>query len=72
MFKRLFWFTLGVVAGIFGIRYVKEKAQNAADDFRVTDLAADVFGMIVKLVKYVIDLIGEVVAKNDQASPPRN
>ena len=33
MFKRLFWFTMGVVAGIFGLRYAKDKAKNAADEF---------------------------------------
>lgn len=72
MMKRLFWFTMGVLAGILGLRYAKDKAKTAADDFRVADLAADVFGMIVKLVKYVIDLVREVVVKNDQTSSPRN
>ena len=72
MFKRLFWFTMGVVAGIFGLRYAKDKAKNAADEFRVTDLATDIFGLLVKLVNYVVDLVREVVTKSDQSSTPRN
>ena len=72
MFKRLFWFVLGVLAGIFGLRYAKNKAKDAADEFSATDLAADIFGLIVKLVNYVVDLVREVLAKGDQPTAPRN
>ena len=67
MFKRLFWFTLGVVAGIFGVRYAKDKARNAADEFSVGDLVTDVFGLVVKFVTYVVDVVREALAKNDAA-----
>ncbi len=72
MFKRLFWFTLGVVAGIFGVRYAKDKARNAADEFSVGDLVTDVFGLVVKFVTYVVDVVREALAKNDQPGAPRN
>lgn len=72
MFKRLFWFTLGVVAGIFGLRYAKDKARSAADDFSVGDLISDIFGLVVKFVTYVVEVIREALAKNDQPGAPRN
>ena len=72
MFKRLFWFTLGVVAGIFGVRYAKDKARNAADEFSVGDLVTDVVGLVVKFVTYVVDVVREALAKNDQPGAPRN
>ena len=72
MFKRLFWFTLGVVAGIFGLRYAKDKARNAADEFSVGDFVTDVFGLVVKFVTYVVDVVREALAKNDQPGAPRN
>jgi len=70
--KRLFWFVMGVLAGIFGLRYAKNKAKDAADEFNVVDLATDIFGLLVKLVNYVVDLVREVLAKDDQTSMPRN
>ncbi len=72
MMKRLFWFVMGVLAGIFGLRYAKNKAKDAADEFNVVDLATDIFGLLVKLVNYVVDLVREVLAKDDQTSTPRN
>ena len=72
MMKRLFWFVMGVLAGIFGLRYAKNKAKDATDEFSVADLATDIFGLLVKLVNYVVDLVREVLTKNDQSSAPRN
>lgn len=72
MIKRLFWFVMGVLAGIFGLRYAKNKAKSAADEFSVADLATDIFGLLVKFVNYVIDLVREVLARNDQPGAPRN
>ena len=72
MMKRLFWFVMGVLAGIFGLRYAKNKAKDAADEFNVADLATNIFGLLVKLVNYVVDLVREVLAKDDQTSTPRN
>ena len=72
MFKRLFWFVMGVLARVFGLRYAKNKAKDAAADFSVADLATDLFGLLVKLVNYVVDLVREVMTKTDQSSTPRN
>jgi len=49
-----------------------EEAKDAADEFSVADLATDIFGLLVKLVNYVVDLVREVLTKNDQSSAPRN
>ena len=57
MTKRLFWFALGAVAGIFGLRYVKEKARDAADQLTPAQIATDIFDGAVKLVNQGIEIV---------------
>ena len=57
MMKRLFWFVLGAFAGVFGVRYAKNKARAAADQLTPAQIAADLFEGATKLVKQVIDIV---------------
>lgn len=57
MMKRLFWFVLGAFAGVFGVRYAKNKARAAADQLTPTQIAADLFEGATKLVKQGIDIV---------------
>ena len=57
MMKRLFWFALGAVVGIFGLRYVKEKARDAADQLTPAQIATDIFDGAVKLVNQGIEIV---------------
>jgi hypothetical protein len=57
MMKRLFWFVLGVVAGIFGLRYAKNKARDAAEQLTVAQVASDIFDGAVKLVNQGIEIV---------------
>ena len=57
MMKRLFWFVLGAFAGVFGVRYAKNKARAAADQLTPALIAADLFEGATKLVKQGIDIV---------------
>ena len=57
MMKRLFWFVLGAFAGVFGVRYAKNKARAAADQLTPAQIAADLFEGATKLVKQGIDIV---------------
>lgn len=68
MLKRLFWFVLGAAAGIFGLRYVKEKARDAADRFTPTQIASDIFDGAVKLVNQGIEIVRNLRADTVETS----
>jgi len=68
MMKRLFWFVLGAAAGIFGLRYVKEKARDAADQLTPTQIASDIFDGAVKLVNQGIEIVRNL--RSDDADTP--
>ena len=68
MMKRLFWFVLGAVAGIFGLRYVKEKARDAADQLSPEQIASDIFDGAVKLVNQGIEIVRNLRADDVEVS----
>ena len=59
--RRLFWFMLGVVAGITGMKWMRRKAGELAE--KLTPTA--VFETLVDLVKLVVRKIFELVEKQD-------
>ena len=59
MMRRLFWFLLGVVAGITGMKWMRRKAGEIAE--KLTPAA--VFETLVDLVKLVVRKIFELVEK---------
>jgi hypothetical protein len=64
MIKRLFWFTLGMFAGIFGWRYAKEKAKDAASQITFAEVASDVLLGVVKLVNQGFEIIRNLRAED--------
>jgi hypothetical protein len=64
MIKRLFWFTLGMFAGIFGWRYAKEKAKDAASQITFAEVASDVLSGVVKLVNQGFEIIRNLRAED--------
>ena len=57
MTKRLFWFVMGALAGIFGLRYVKEKAKQATSQLTPTQVASDLYDGVVKIAKQGIEIV---------------
>jgi len=68
MMKRLFWFVLGAASGIFGLRYVKEKARDAADQLTPTQIASDIFDGAVKLVNQGIEIVRNLRSDDAETS----
>lgn len=64
MIKRLFWFALGVVAGIVGLRYAKEKAREATSGFRVETVLNDLATWSSNALKQVEEIVRNVVARD--------
>jgi hypothetical protein len=64
MIRRLFWFTLGMFAGIFGWRYAKEKAKDAASQITFAEVASDVLSGVVKLVNQGFEIIRNLRAED--------
>lgn len=61
MMRRFFWFMLGVVAGITGMKWMRRKAGEIAE--KLTPTA--VFETLVDLVKLVVRKIFELVENRD-------
>lgn len=59
--RRFFWFLLGVVAGITGMKWMRRKAGEIAE--KLTPTA--VFETLVDLVKLIVRKIFELVEKQD-------
>ena len=59
--RRFFWFMLGVVAGITGMKWMRRKAGEIAE--KLTPTA--VFETLVDLVKLVVRKIFELVENQD-------
>jgi hypothetical protein len=57
MMKRLFWFVLGAFAGVFGVRYAKNKAREAAEQLTPGQIAADVLEGAVKLAQQGMEIV---------------
>jgi hypothetical protein len=64
MIKRLFWFTLGMMAGVFGWRYAKEKARDAASQITFAEVASDVLSGIVKLANQGFEIVRNLRAED--------
>jgi hypothetical protein len=65
MIKRLFWFALGVVAGIAGLRYVKDKARRTAEGFSLETLIDDVVDAGVAAAKQAVEIVQNLIARDD-------
>ena len=57
MMKRLFWFVLGAFAGVFGVRYAKNKAREAAEQLTPAQIAADILEGAVKLAQQGMEIV---------------
>lgn len=57
MFKRLFWFALGVAAGVFGLRYVRDAARRTGERLSPEELFRDVKDGVTSLVGSATDYL---------------
>ena len=64
MMKRLFWFSMGVLAGIFGWRYTKEKARDAASRITLAQVASDLYDGAVKLANQGVGIVRNLRVKD--------
>ncbi len=64
MMKRLFWFTLGMFAGVIGWRYAKEKARDAASQITLADVASDVYSGVAKLANQGYEMVRNLRAED--------
>ena len=64
MMKRLFWFSMGVLAGVFGWRYVKVKARDAASQITPAQVASDLYDSAVKLATQGVEIVRNLRAKD--------
>jgi hypothetical protein len=72
MLKRLFWFTLGVIAGVAGIRYAKDKARGVADGLSIDSLAKDMMEWATKAVNQVEEIVRNLVTADDAKRSERD
>ena len=64
MMKRLFCFSMGVMAGVFGWRYVKDKARDAASQITPAQVASDLYDGAVKLASQGAEIVRNLRAKD--------
>ena len=64
MMKRLFWFSMGVLAGIFSWRYTKEKARDAASRITPAQVASDLYDGAVKLANQGVGIVRNLRVKD--------
>ncbi len=62
--KRLFWFLVGAVAGIFGWKYVKEKARDTASQLTPAQVASDLYEGAVKLANQGFEIVRNLRAQD--------
>lgn len=72
MIKRLFWFVLGVVAGVAGVRYLKDKARRAADEFSLESVIEDLVDGATAAARQVSEIARNLVVKDDSRRPSRD
>ncbi len=60
MFRRMFWFGLGVIAGIYGTAWMKKKATELGE--RLT--LASVIQAVTDVSKYLIDKLLDLLKKD--------
>lgn len=54
MMKRLFWFTLGVVAGAYGVLEGKKKASEVAENLTPQAIARHLFDAVKSLARRAV------------------
>lgn len=57
MRRRLFWFVLGVFGGVYGTRYVKNKAKSAANQLSPSQVASDIYDGAVRLFNQASEIV---------------
>lgn len=57
MMRRSFWFGLGVFTGVYGTRYVKDKAKSAASQLSPAQVASDIYDGAVWLVNQAVEIV---------------
>lgn len=60
MMKRIFWFSVGVVAGVFGSRYVKNKAKSAASQLTPSQVASDLYDGALWLINQGVEFVNNL------------
>ena len=66
MSRRLFWFVLGVFGGVYGARYVKSKAKNAASQLSPSKVASDLFDGAIWLFNQAVEVVQNL--RNDDSA----
>ena len=64
MRRRLFWFVLGVFGGVYGTRYVKNKAKSAANQLSPSQVASDIFDGAVRLFNQASEIVQNLRTKD--------
>ncbi len=57
MGRRLFWFVLGIFGGVYGTRYIKSKAKNAANQLTPSQVASDIYDGAVWLLNQAVEIV---------------
>ena len=64
MRRRLFWFVLGVFGGVYGTRYVKNKAKSAANQLSPSQVASDICDGAVWLFNQASEIVQNLRTKD--------
>ena len=64
MRRRLFWFVLGIFGGVYGTRYVKNKAKSAANQLSPSQVASDIFDGAVRLFNQASEIVQNLRTKD--------
>jgi len=67
MMKRIFWFGVGVVAGVFGSRYVKSKAKSAVSQLSPSQVASDLYDGALWLVNQGVEFVNNLRSDDNEA-----
>ena len=57
MKRRLSWFVLGAFAGVYGTRYLKNKAKTATSQLSPSQVASDIYDGAVWLVNQAVEIV---------------
>ena len=67
MMKRMFWFGVGFVAGVFGSRNVKSKATSAASQLSPAQVASDLYDGALWLVNQGVEFVNNLRSDDNKA-----
>lgn len=70
MIRRLFWFTLGVFTGAYGIVQARKKAGEIAEHLTPSAVLNAVLDLLTALTRRVIDLITSNTASSPHDTTP--